>query len=166
MDAADFDRWTRLLAAGSVSRRRAVRGAAGAAVAVALGHRAGGAMTCRADGAPCDPRKSGQCCSGSCTKTGKKHKCKPTPGAFGCTVAHDVCRAPALPTRCPGNPHGMCVALDNGKPFCTGGLVCFDCVTDADCNQVVDGDAVSCIQDCPTCARLAAGACVFTPPTS
>ena len=61
MDAANFDRWTRLLAASS--RRSVLRGAAGAALAAALGGRLApeaAARTCSLRGEECTTRA---CCT-------------------------------------------------------------------------------------------------------
>jgi hypothetical protein len=162
MDGTRFDRWTRLLATGA-SRRGMMRGLGAAAVAVALGGRgAEAAATCIKNGKECDPKKRGQCCSGTCRKRKKArgHQCAPTPGALGCTVNDDSCAL--VFRRCPGNPDGSCIVLDNGKPFCSlGAAACATCETGADCDVAFGLKDGKCITRCPGCAANGGSACVF-----
>lgn len=164
MDIDRFDRLARRLGAPA-ARRASRRSVAAGVVAVLLaGGGAPPATACVTNGKPCDPRLPAQCCSGICKKSGKKHKCKPVLSVFGCAVERDFCETgdPST-TRCPDNPNGVCVVRDSGKPFCTDTTVCRDCVTDADCNALLDRRDSKCIKDCPACGNLSTGACVFPP---
>ena len=75
MDSKRFDDATRRLAAGHLSRRRALRGLVGAALAavaesVAVGPT--GAATCKANPETC--KRNDQCCSKFCRKKRKRDK--------------------------------------------------------------------------------------------
>jgi hypothetical protein len=137
-----------------------------AAIAVAFGRRAAADMaTCRANGARCDPKQTAQCCSGTCKKSGKRGICKPTRGAFGCTIDHDLCWGDA--THCPDNAKGFCVLRDGAKPFCTPQVDCVACTTGADCDQAFQREGGVCITDCAFCVSIGLkSACVFPPPSA
>jgi hypothetical protein len=159
MDGMRFDRWTQRIA-GDASRRGVLRGIGAAAVALAIGARGAEAVTCIKNGKECDPKKRGQCCSGNCRKKARGHTCKPAPGAFGCTVNGDFCEATTDVVRCPGDPNGLCVVLDNGKPFCSLGTICTACETGADCDATGTEGGI-CVTRCPRCVRTGGSACVF-----
>lgn len=164
MDAYRFDAVIRSLGAAA-DRRAALRGLAVAVAALAGGGGAARAATCLKNGKTCNPKRSGQCCSGTCAKKGRGHTCRRSPGAQGCTVHDDLC---LLHTRrCPGNPDGMCVVLDDGRPFCSLGSFCFDCKTGADCDTTFQAEGGKCIKHCRACAAESSGhACVFPVPIS
>ncbi|HEU5433742.1 MAG TPA: hypothetical protein VFU81_18885 [Thermomicrobiales bacterium] len=116
----------------------------------------------RANGTPCDHKQPGQCCSGNCKKSGKRHRCKPALGAQGCTVDHDLCQGDA--TRCPDNPRGFCVGRNDGEPFCTPQVVCVPCATGADCDRAFQREGGVCIADCAFSVSIGLiSACVFPP---
>jgi hypothetical protein len=170
MDGNRFDQWTQRLAGGA-SRRGVLRGLSAAAVAVALGGRgaeaalggrgAEAAATCIKNGKECNPKNRGRCCSGNCRKSGRGHTCKPAPNALGCTVNLDSCVAGEDPIPCPGNPDGICVVLDNGRPFCSGLSRCTACNTGADCDAAFGKQGGICVKSCPDCAGQGDSACVF-----
>lgn len=166
MDEVRFDRFVRRLGRDRASRRRFARGlvgAAAAAVVAALGRQPVAAATCAKNGAVCDPRRPGQCCSGACARTGRHHRCKPTPGAEGCTVRQDICVNDLH--ACPDKPGGSCVVLDDGLPFCALASGCLACEADADCNAAFRTDGGRCIKQCPVCDIVSGGhACVFPGP--
>jgi hypothetical protein len=120
----------------------------------------GAARACTKNGKECDPKKPRQCCSGTCKKHGKRHRCKPTPGAEGCAIRDDFCAGKAV--SCPGNDNGSCVVLDSGKPFCFRSTACVDCDTDADCDAAFTATGGICVTRCPVCVPLGTRSlCVF-----
>jgi hypothetical protein len=160
MDGIQFDSWTKGLAKGS--RRSVLRAAGVAALAAAFGVGAAGqALACTKDGKSCDPKKRGQCCSGTCKKTKNgRGTCTKDKEAKGCTVNDDACALDEV--TCPDAPDKFCVVLDSGKPFCAGTGVCFDCDSDADCDAQSGQSGGKCIKHCPACADMGSPrACVF-----
>lgn len=159
MDDKRFDQWTRTLAAGGWSRRNVGRLALGGGLAtLGLGLGAETALACRRNKKPCAKGiRHGNCCSGTC----RKRKCRPTKGAAGCTVQHDICTGEGA-TPCPNNPeNGACVKLDNGKPFCFQALTCEACTSNADCTFRPNG---KCLKTCEFCDPFSDGqACVYPP---
>jgi hypothetical protein len=163
MEAKRFDAITIRMAGPSRSRRGVLGLAVGAALASVFGHKEADAAACVKDGKTCDPgKRGGGCCSGTCKKRGNSHKCKPAPGALGCTVRKDACRLNSA--ACPGAADGLCVILDNGSPLCALGAVCSPCETDAACDQAYDKTGGRCIQRCPVCDPDDGTACVFPEP--
>jgi hypothetical protein len=163
MEATRFDAMTIRLAGRPRSRRGALGLAAGAALSSLFGRETTEAAACVKDGKACDPRKrGGGCCSGTCKKKGNGHKCKPAPDALGCTVREDACRVQSA--ACPGDADGFCVVLDNGKPFCALGAICYPCESDADCDQESGTTGGRCIERCPACDGFDGAACVFPEP--
>jgi hypothetical protein len=163
MDIDRFERFARRFGA-SGGRRPARRDVAGGVQTVLLA--VGGAsptLACAKNGERCNPKRPSQCCSGTCKKSGKRGACKPTQGAFGCTIDHDLCQGDA--TRCPGNAKGFCVVQDDRKPFCTPQIDCAACATGADCDQTFQREGGVCITDCAFCVSIGLkSACVFPPP--
>ncbi|HEU5431851.1 MAG TPA: hypothetical protein VFU81_09315 [Thermomicrobiales bacterium] len=166
MDIDRFDRFARLLG-GRGDRRPSRRDVAGGIIAAILAVASGAspALACVNNSRRCDPKLSGQCCSGTCKQSGKRHVCRPTRGAFGCTVDHDLRQGDA--TRCPGDANGYCVGRDDGKPFCTPQVDCVPCATGADCDHAFHREGGVCIAACAFCVSIGGkNACVFPPPTS
>lgn len=164
MDGVRFDRMVRRF--GDAASRRHVIAAAVAAAAAGVWAPARAGAVCKKDGGTCDARHSGQCCSGNCDRTGKRRRCKPAPGAEGCTVRDDACTLSGR-GRCPQNDDGICVVLDNGRPFCALASACSACQTDADCDRVFQSKGGKCIKHCQVCKETSGGrACVFPEPIS
>lgn len=137
------------------STRRGLLRLGGGLAALVFGTVVEQALACRKNGKPCGSGRNGNCCSGTC----KRGKCRPTPGALGCTVnSGDVCKNQFIP--CPQNPTGVCLLLDNGKPFCYEAAGCEGCASHADCTTFPNG---RCITNCPACAPPSASgtACVY-----
>lgn len=154
--ALRFDHWTKRIATSTRSRRGLLRlGLGGGAAALLFSQGAEEALACRRTRKPCAKnKKNGNCCSGTC----RKGKCRPTRGAAGCTVNQDVCAA-GITERCPSNPKGFCIKLDNGKPFCYEDGRCAPCATNADCTEQPDG---KCLTSCRFCNEKSGGqVCVY-----
>ena len=135
---------TALTVAMESTRRGLLRlGLGGGLAALVFGTVVEQALACRKNGKPCGSGRNGNCCSGTC----KRGKCRPTPGALGCTVnSGDVCKNQFIP--CPQNPTGVCLLLDNGKPFCIEASDCRACTSNADCITFPNG---KCVKTCPIC---------------
>jgi hypothetical protein len=157
MDGMRFDRWTKTLTGGVRSRREALRLALGSGIAAAaFGRAPGAAFACRRNRKRCARNQAnGNCCSGTC----KRGKCRPTPGAKGCTVEMGGCRTF---NECPRNPDGTCTLLDNGKPFCVEFSRCEACASHDDC-PVFEGIRGKCAtSECPdACSHTVGRICVY-----
>jgi hypothetical protein len=157
MEAVQFDRWTTRWATTSPSRRGLLRLALGGGFGLlGFDQVAEEALACRRNGKPCAKgQRNGDCCSGTC----RKGKCRPTPGAKGCTVnSGDYCDGDQLDIKCPQNPDGFCVLLDSGKPFCMVDVDCSGCTSHADCTLRANG---KCVKTCPRCGTATNNGCVY-----
>jgi len=152
VDNATFDGLTRSLVERT-SRRGVTKALAGGALAAVLG-RLGleEAAACVSTGRRCGNGK--KCCDGAACK-------------------HRRCRCPAdvpaffeggTPVRCPRTDDlNLCARRVSGDPVCleaNSGLLCQDCVSDADCPLMSDGTALACIRASFNCdSRVSQTAC-------
>ncbi|MDQ3412858.1 MAG: hypothetical protein M3509_12160, partial [Chloroflexota bacterium] len=60
----------------------------------------------------------------------------------------------AGPVRCPRNPDGFGVALENGKPTCAKYIKCQACTANTDCTDFPNG---KCLQTCRNCQAETGG---------
>ena len=164
MDAANFDRWTRLLAASS--RRSVLRGTAGAALAAALGGRLApeaAARTCSLRGEECTTRA---CCTlgspdllhlvcrrgtckcrkgyGDCDRDGtcETNLLTDDDNCGRCRVdcpsreacLHGTCSCSHGFGNCPAGCTTCAARKEGGAPACIGGISSQACATDAECS--------------------------------
>jgi hypothetical protein len=156
MESGRFDQWTMRLARAPGSRRGLLRwGVGGSLGLLGFGQVTDDALACVKNGKDCRRGKPhGNCCSGTC----KRGRCRRTPGAAGCQVnSGDLCRDQG--ETCPNNPAGLCVKLDNGRPFCAVIIYCESCSSDDDCTNGLGG---KCIKTCPAC-ELSNQGCAYPP---
>ena len=158
MDAASFDRWTRLFAV--VSRRAVLRGLAGGALTAATGQRqeADARQICRKRGEDCTtagccgfPRFNLRCAQGVCKckkgfadcdgNGGCETNVLTDPTKCGrCTVScadgaclHGTCSCSGGFGRCPAGCTTCAARKEGGAPACIGGISSRACATDAEC---------------------------------
>jgi hypothetical protein len=168
MNAAHFDRFTRLLAdpgfprtiswdvEPGLSRRAFI---AGALAFLRLGGNRDTAAgpACKNVGRRC--QRARQCCSGIC-RGGKRKRCK----------AHDSggCRAGQQSVACGGEDvactsssglPGLCETTTGRAEFCFASGDCFPCQKDADCRGVC-GPRAACVRCAATCSGVGGTACV------
>jgi hypothetical protein len=155
MDTKRFDSLTRRLAAGAGSRRRLLALGAGLGLLGFSQRPDSAAAACRKNGRECGRGGDRSCCSGTC----KRGKCRPTPGAKGCTVRHDTCEGTIV--ECPNKPGGFCIKLDNGKPQCMVAGNCKLCSSNSDCTDLPDG---KCVKTCDRCTETNRQGCYYPRP--
>ena len=157
MDGNRFDDATRALAAaGTTSRRQALRLLAGSAlggVLVLLG-RGEAAAACQANGTRCKEGK--QCCSGRCVrKPGTDKKvCRRAIGQSICTIENDSCGATQKDCAEPGSGDScLCYVTTRGVSVCASSASTRTCSTDLECAEEFDVPGARCIR----CAFNATG---------
>jgi hypothetical protein len=143
----------------AATRRQSLRGAAGAALAAALGlGLRQEVLACKKNGATCKSGNARSCCSGTCARHGKHRRCADAPGAFGCTNRQvtDACAGNFTP--CPDHPAGDCIVDEQGVPLCYVTSLCAPCTVDADC-----GAGFRCLKNCGTCTTQTGGTICVLP---
>ncbi|MGH2617341.1 MAG: hypothetical protein ACRDJC_19080, partial [Thermomicrobiales bacterium] len=149
MDGSRFESLVLSITACPSRRRLASAFVAGAlsAVAATLGLQQEAEAACRHNGARC--RSDTKCCSGNCRKKKGKRRCRPTPGARGCTI--DTPCDETVP--CPGAPDSVdsfCGITLAGKPYCATAAPqeCADCASHAECEVLLNQPGARCVS-CP-----------------
>ena len=77
----------------------------------------------------------------------------------GCTVNLDSCAPSALCTPCPDRDESVCYLDDAGQARCSRVILCFDCESDASCEEVFGTGArcIACAGQCGSGRACAAG---------
>ena len=154
MDDCRFDNWTRMFA-GETTRRRAVKGLAGSAAALALLARAELGLTqegevsieanCRGNGAKCS--KNQNCCSKKC----KRGKCKCAGAKEGCKRDKGCCSGVCR--------DGRCQCGDRGD-FCNNNSdCCSNTCRSGKCECVGSGDRCNANRECCGSSTCSGGFC-------
>src|SRR4051812_44224261 len=163
METQRFDRLTRYVACGGLSRRSVLK-TLGAALAGAVQINTADAAICRAPGEVC--RKPGECCSGACGQPDQsgcqRCSCKsagdcPAPApCHTATCSAGVCGTGAVAAG------SVCTAAGGGNGFCCGGRCvgaatatacgagCIDCTKSRPANTVSICEGGACGYPCDT----------------
>ena len=163
MDARRFDTLVRLLVAATP--RRQILGSMVSALlggyAVARQAEAG----CKKVGKKCDKKcydldKDEQHCGNCNTACATGESCVAgTCAEGGCTANLDSCASSALCTPCPDRAESVCYLDDAGQARCSRVILCFDCESDASCEEVFGTGArcIACAGQCGSGRACAAG---------
>lgn len=165
MDEIGFDGLTRMMR----TRRGLGRALLGGGVASALARPTpAAAISCLANGDPCDPADAASCCTGTCKKLNGGHRSAPVGKALGCATSTetDYC-ATSVAVQCPEYAFGFCVVVRKKRKrqaLCAVSGACADCRSDADCAPIIGSPTARCIKHCSAC-NVKMSLCVAPAPT-
>ena len=136
MDADRFDRL--VITFDRRTPRRTVLGLLGALGLTRLVARDVAAQSCAVNGTRCGRATDPECCSGWCKRkrgTNKKF-CRQAPGQGICTIDFNACTLVGQNCNADGSVICQCFVTTQGYSFCgKSTIACFDCASDAACEQ-------------------------------